>query len=642
MNRLERFAKLKHFPVDFLTPLGVEDGPSGIIFANGNARARIRVKAESAHPTLWVKDDPRPMRVFGYDRVDDMVKQRRTLLVCEGESDALTAWLYNLPAIGIPGSTLTNLIEIRDVRPFERIVVIREPDDAGRKFAINVPNRLREIGYAGTVLVVDLGVKDLSELHLAKGAEEFERELDAAIEGAEAFRQDNALNALFAQPVTHNEAVKEPVWDDPVPVPELNADARYGLAGEILAAIEEQTEAHPAAILFTLLAGVGNAAGPGIYASVGSEHHPARLSVLVVAGTGTGKGQSLAIVRPILAGANMDWWDRAYCSGFNSGEGLIARLSGKHDEDGVAPERRAFIVEPEFSRVLTVNGRESSTLSAIARQAWDSGRLQVTTRRESLHVDGAHVSMVGHITPAELRDKLIGSDLSNGFANRLLFVHAHRVRKLPSGGHVDAGTYARLARLVSEALQVGPRELRFTAEAQAVWDALYCAEPEPGGLLGAVTGRSAPQRLRLAVGYAIFDGAREIRAEHVCAAEACWRYAYGSARHVFGSALADRVETRILDELRAAYPEGRDANELRDVFHRHESSARMNEACAALEARGLIRTEKIQTAGRARIMRYACALSALSALSVKRSAPTPLNALFAHNAQPQAVDEVIL
>ena len=421
-----------------------------------------------------------------------------------------------------------------------------------------------------------------------------------------------------------------PEWDDTAPLPVLGADARYGLAGDILAALEEQTEAHPAAILFTLLAAVGNAAGPRVFASVGSEHHSARLSVLVVADTGTGKGQSLAIVRPILSGADVDWWDRAYCSGFNSGEGLIARLSGAHDGEGVAPETRALIIEPEFVRVLGVNTRDGSTLSAIARQAWDSGRLQITVKKESLRVDGAHVSLIGHITPSELRAKLIGSDLSNGFANRLLFVHAHRARKLPSGGNVGPATFACFAELVSEALQVGPRELRRTPDADELWNELYYAEPEPGGLLAAVTGRSAAQRLRLAVAYAILDKARELRPEHIRAAEAAWRYCYDSAHHIFGSALADAMESRILDALQDAWPDGVDGTGLRGLFAGHKSSAAINTACNALEKRGLILSEHVPTEGRSRIVRYASAKSSKSAASTVDRSLRALNTLNAH------------
>ena len=631
MGKLEQFAQLKRLPVGFLIRCDVKDVDGKIRFGNENARVRFRKAVETTKDNFLWADDGKPQRAYGYHYPENTAPNSSTLLLVEGESDALTAWFHGRPALGIPGATMAKLLEREDVERFKRVVVIREhdesgaPDQGGKVFPGNVEQRLRELQYAGAIVVSDLPVKDLSALHVkhADDATTFVRILDESISTAQ---------PINAARIRHDG--DEPEWDETASIPVLGAAARYGFVGEILAAVEEQTEAHPAAILFTILAAIGNAAGPGVYARVGSEHHPARLSAVVVADTGTGKGQSLALVRPIFQTADPAWWNRAYCSGFNSGEGLIARLSGEHDVEGDAPEKRAFIVEPEFVRVLSVNKRDGSTLSAIARQAWDSGRLQITMKGGSLLVDDAHVSLVGHITPQELQAKLIGSDLSNGFANRLLFVHAHRARRLPSGGYVAPATYEYFARRVGEALVLGPRELRRTPEADTLWDELYNAEPEPGGLLGAVTGRSAAQRLRLAVAYAILDSSFEIRREHVEAAEAAWRYCYASALYIFGSVLADPIESRILDELRDSWPDGIDGNELRDLWSGHKPASTIKAACDALEKRGLIRSERIPTEGRSRIVRYACAKSALSVESSSFIPITALNTLNAQGYQP--------
>uniref|UniRef100_E6PBZ7 AAA+ ATPase domain-containing protein n=1 Tax=mine drainage metagenome TaxID=410659 RepID=E6PBZ7_9ZZZZ len=187
MTELEKFVDRKRLPIAFLTKKGVEETEAGIRFTNGDARTRIRPHADS-HKTLWVKGDNRPMRIYGYDRVERMALHIKTVLIVEGESDSLSAWFHKRPALGVPGSSLYEKLKLEDASPFDRVVVIREPGEAGRKFAVNVPKRLRELCYAGSVVIVDLPTKDLSDLHVecVENETEFDRMLDAAIENAKA------------------------------------------------------------------------------------------------------------------------------------------------------------------------------------------------------------------------------------------------------------------------------------------------------------------------------------------------------------------------------------------------------------------------------------------------------------------------
>lgn len=56
-------------------------------------------------------------------------------------------------------------------------------------------------------------------------------------------------------------------------------------------------------------------------------------------------------------------------------------------DDYGALEKRAFIQEPEFARVLRVISREGNTLSAVLRQAWDSDSIR-TIRKSGLTQGG--------------------------------------------------------------------------------------------------------------------------------------------------------------------------------------------------------------------------------------------------------------
>jgi hypothetical protein len=79
--------------------------------------------------------------------------------------------------------------------------------------------------------------------------------------------------------------------------------------------------------------------------------------------------------------------------------------------------------ESEFSRPITAMRREGNTLSPLLRSAWDSQPLEVLTRGKSrMKASNAHVSIVAHVTPEELRKLLDGSvEVANGFSNRFLW-----------------------------------------------------------------------------------------------------------------------------------------------------------------------------------------------------------------------------
>src|SRR5688572_190228 len=82
--------------------------------------------------------------------------------------------------------------------------------------------------------------------------------------------------------------------------PTLDTTALYGLAGEIIRAIEPHTEADSAGLLTQLLTFFGSAAGRSAYYRVESDHHHTNLFTVLVGPTskgrkGTSKGQITAL-----------------------------------------------------------------------------------------------------------------------------------------------------------------------------------------------------------------------------------------------------------------------------------------------------------------------------------------------------------
>lgn len=282
-------------------------------------------------------------------------------------------------------------------------------------------------------------------------------------------------------------------------------------------------------------------------------------------------------------------------SGVGSGEGLIEALAEK------GGDRRRLLIEEEFSRPLKVMSRDGSTLSEIIRAAWDGGTLSHRTRGRQIRAEGGHVAFLGHITGKELKKQFGDANIANGVGNRILWCCAHRSKSLPDGG---AGL--NVAPLVSRIQSVlnfqdGAGQVEFTPEARRLWadggvyEALTARPDDP---FGAVTTRAAAHVTRLALIYALLDCDREIKAEHLIAALAVWRYSEESAYYLFGDSLGDAGLDRILGALKDAYPDAMTGTQIRDRFARHPPDGGFREALLELARLGAVERRVVETRGR--------------------------------------------
>jgi len=414
----------------------------------------------------------------------------------------------------------------------------------------------------------------------------------------------------------------------PVSIPQaLTTEAYYGLAGDLIKLIEPHTEAHPAALLLQLLVAAGNVIGPGPHFVAEADRHRLNLFGILVGETSKGrKGSSWSQIRRLFDQVDPEWGQDRVTSGLSSGEGLIwhvrdaTALAGdpKAGADPGVADKRLFVIESEFASVLRLIGREGNTLSAVIRNAWDLGDLRTLTKSNPTRATGAHISMIGHITRAELLRYLATTDAVNGFANRLIFIWVSRSKVLPEGGSLRdcdlAEPVRRLEHAVMQARCVD--ELRRDDEARELWGNVYpeLSEGKPG-LLGAVIARAEAQVMRLACIYALLDEASVIRAEHLTAAIALWDYSEESARYIFGERLGDPLADDILSILRAE-PEGLTRDQLRDQFSRHKGAADLDRALQSLVELGLAGMNSVETAGRpAQLWRAVSAESALRSTS---------------------------
>ncbi len=400
----------------------------------------------------------------------------------------------------------------------------------------------------------------------------------------------------------------------------LAPEALHGIAGEFVRMIEPDTEADTSAILVQFLVAFGALVGRGPHYRVEGDQHHCNLFALLVGGTAKGrKGTSWGRVRAPFEAVTSDdplaaW--KPYVSGLSSGEGLKYNVrdakeetkKSKHGEpvveivdDGVT-DKRLLVVEPEFASVLRAAARPGNTLSATIREAWDSGNLRTLTKNDPVTATGAHICIIAHVTDDELRSELTATDSANGFANRYLFVAVKRSKLLPFGGDcADAGEAKALSDRVSERAKLARMRTRIvmTADARTTWATVY-PELSAGaeGLHGAVTARAEAQVIRLALVYALLDGADHIDVPHLLAGLSVWTYCDATAKYIFGASLGDRTADEIMRRLAKAGDAGLTRTELRDLFNRHITADKLGAALEMLQRKGKATCETVSTGGR--------------------------------------------
>ena len=92
------------------------------------------------------------------------------------------------------------------------------------------------------------------------------------------------------------------------------------------------------------------------------------------------------------------------------------------------------------------------------------------------------------------------------------------------------------------------------------------------GLLGAVVARAEAQVLRLALTYALPDGATVISPRPLRAALAVWKYSESAARYIFRDELGDETANTILSFIRTAGSAGITRTKINRLFGSHKAS----------------------------------------------------------------------
>jgi len=376
--------------------------------------------------------------------------------------------------------------------------------------------------------------------------------------------------------------------------------AYHELLGQIVTTIAPHTEADPVAILTQLLVAFGAAAGRGTFFEVeATRHHPNEFMLLVGDSSKARKGSSWDHVRRLIAAVDSTI-ERRILTGLSSGEGLIWAVRDPTSQDPGHTDQRLLVIEPEFASVLKASAREISTLSPTLRSAWDGRPLAILTRTAPARATGAHISLIGHITQAELRRHTTTIELANGYLNRILIVACRRQRLLPEGGHPDPLAATSLARLLAQALARAQTagHVRLDEEARELWHHAYhqLAQPQ-SGVLGQITARSEAHVIRLALLSALADGKQNIGPPHLHAALALHDYAARSADWALTGATGQPLAEQIHAALQAS-PAGLTRSQISDTLNHNQPAGQLDHALRALQAAGRATVTQIATGGR--------------------------------------------
>ena len=405
------------------------------------------------------------------------------------------------------------------------------------------------------------------------------------------------------------------VWPDPV-----ESAAVHGPAGDFARAAEPYYEGESVALLIQFLLVFGNLVGRNlVFMHLNTAHYINLFPVIVGSTAAAAKGTGWNLVRSFFEYIDALLNERIH-GGLSSGEGLIhcvrdrkseeqtrGRGKNRHTEvvvvDPGVTDKRVVIFETEFSSTLRVIARPENIVSEIIRGAFDGQHiLQTLVKNNPERATDAHISVVGHITPRELRELLTETSMANGFGNRFPLFLVRGTKRIPIPDTTDLDK--QMADIVGKVKEAHawaqqPCNMYIDVDAVELWNEVYpeLYEPGPDDLLGEMLARARAHTARFAMAYAALDKSPSIGREHLEAALALWRYASRSATYLFGKVLGNPDAETILAALHVAL-NGLNRTEISKVFNHNLSKKRIDNALLALKKDGKAYCNTVPTSGR--------------------------------------------
>lgn len=199
------FAHGKLLSAANLRAWGVHDVEGGIGFEYRNRTGDVtgmklrRSLAGEQRGFKWRKDSAPSL--YGLWRLDDMRQLDGRIVICEGESDALTLWQNEFCALGLPGASMWQDAWISELPPQGPIYFVIEPDQGGQ----TVLARLAKSALADRVRLIRMesAHKDPSALYMA-APEAFKDRFEDLIKNAAPLKEPRKSRFRHAADIAAN------------------------------------------------------------------------------------------------------------------------------------------------------------------------------------------------------------------------------------------------------------------------------------------------------------------------------------------------------------------------------------------------------------------------------------------------------
>lgn len=401
------------------------------------------------------------------------------------------------------------------------------------------------------------------------------------------------------------------------PVPDVPEEAFYGPLGRLTLVTQKETEANALFVLLHLMAFTGSAMGRWPYMKIGADRIHTNLGVGIIASSGQRKGSAGNVAKAIFRRIDKEFHDNNIIGGLNSGRGVLENVrdpqtflnkkTGKEIVDpGVRDKRRVFL-ETEFAGPFIKAKAESNDLMVILRQALDGVDKIQTLTRESGSATGAHLSIIGHCTPSDLRTHLTANDKANGTAGRFMWHFGARSKRLPRGGDIDelldTGALDDQLNKVRSAIEFAEKagKMKWAQAPGERFQGLYCDidDNRPPGAIGDLFVRAPNFIMRVAMIFALTDCSREIDHPHLDAALSIWNHQAQTLRYLFPADIDHNAE-RLLAALRSA-PKGLTRSQItHDVFKGNMPKVTLDSLLQDLQANRAVTAKQAPSEGRGR------------------------------------------
>ncbi len=586
------------------------DNPDG-----GKFYSPLTVWESSTGQRSWKnKAPPTPRHMYGLDRLGKADSAKPILLV-EGEkaADASESLFPNYICMTWMGGA--NAVHTADWSPLEnrKVIIWPDNDEAGVKVSLKIADILDE-NYSNKAKIVCLPEELPPKWDVADpvpvGVNIHELLSNAVFkdEFLKYYMKSHPDSNIQVDVIAESEEILDiPEW----PIPDQAVF--LGFAGRFVELATRDSEADPIAVLMTLFVRFGaevyqHDEDKGAYCFVGNTKHPPCIFVVVIGDSAKArKGVSTSPVTALFDRntcnetklQELDLPPPAKVSGgpLSSGEGLGYQfhLMSKDKDNS---DRRLFIQDEEFASALACCNRQGNTLSMAVRTFWDGKPYSPLTKNDPVEVDRAHLCILSHITQDELKSKMTSLQISNGFGNRFLWVCARRTKEVPLPRPMPQDELSSLQlelwKLVQKAQNLS--EITMTPEGERRWCDIYPKLTKAySGMFGAITARSEPQTLRLALIYALLDGKDKINENHINSAYALWQYCSDSAKYLFGGNSTDPLEEKIIAILQSG---SLTATALSNALSNHIPKEKLKSILMKLEASNRITIQTERTKGR--------------------------------------------